>query len=146
MEKISNIVRGNSRVTSADVKSSSAVRPGALSFGRTVGESPAGPEKQEGSTASRANTIHSQMAEQRRSSNDRIVEQMADQFFMSRIRRPVDSAAVVEGETGGSVAAPEEHTEIENGGGARAMASLESDEVSAPVGYKPRGSYVNVRA
>ena len=55
MEKISNIVRGNSRVASVDMKNSSAVRPGVPAFGRSVGESPHVTDKTE-TTAMRAMT------------------------------------------------------------------------------------------
>ncbi|NJL24705.1 MAG: hypothetical protein HC902_05740, partial [Calothrix sp. SM1_5_4] len=87
MEKISNIVRGNARVASVDLKGGTAVRPGAPSYGRPVGESTGNPPK-EGTTASRAIAAQNEMNEQRRIGKDQIVEHLADQFFMSRVRRP----------------------------------------------------------
>jgi hypothetical protein len=141
VEKISNIVRGNSRVASVDLKSSSAVRPGVPSFGRPVGESPSGPER-EGTTASRAAALHSQMTEQRRGGTDRVVEAMADQFFMSRIRRPIDEDAAgpqVTKEVSPQVSTELTEADVDSVKG-------ETDQILQPSGYTPRGSYVDVRA
>jgi hypothetical protein len=155
MEKISNIVRGNARVSSADVKSSSAVRPGALSFGRDVGTS-TGPNDPAGTTASRAASLQSQMAEQRRSASDKekMVAQMSDSFFMSRMRRPEDGPGVdVRGPKRGEVLAKATQAraeaadeEVESSREDMNLAGLEPDEKVQPSGYTPRGSYVDVRA
>lgn len=162
MEKISHIVRGNSRVNSVDVKSSGAVRPGALTFGRDVGSSPgAATEGERGSTASRAASLQSQMADRRSSSHDRLVDDMADQFFMSRIRRPEDpEVQIAGGATAG--AGPAVNKPGGKAQASAAAAAKSSDEeaseelnlsgvdveekVQQPQGYQPRGSYIDVRA
>ena len=136
MEKISHIVRGNSRVASTDLKTSSAVRPGTPSFGRPVGESVAASEKV-GTTASRAVALHNELEDKKAHHNDHIVDQMADQFFMNRIRRPDpaedDSVKDVErGERGGDLSA--------------SMALHSEEELAPPAGYTPRGSFVDVQA
>ncbi|MBX3022572.1 MAG: hypothetical protein KF799_12945 [Bdellovibrionales bacterium] len=152
MEKISNIVRGNSRVSSVDLKSSSAVRPGTPSYGRPIGEASASPER-EGTTASRAAALNLQLREQRRSSvQDRVVENMADQFFMSRIRRPEDNQVSLP--KTGQIVGQEPVNGIEMGtspetrnAGEAQNANIEAHEVmDAPEDYTPRGSYIDVRA
>lgn len=134
MEKISNIVRGSSRVASTDLKSAPAVRPGAPSFGRPVGESPSAPERA-GTTASRAVALHSEMEQKRANSKDGVVAEMADQFFMSRIRRPDD-----EGE--GAIPGVDGKERGEDEVSANAV----EGELKQPSGFKPRGSYVDVHA
>lgn len=147
MEKISHIVRGNSRVTSADVKSSSAVRPGALAFGRDTGTSSAAPEGEKAlTTASKAATLQSQMADRRSSAQDRTVADIADQFFMSRIRRPEEPSVLQEPKAmGGAIKAqakaidPETTEELN-------LSGVAPDEMAQPSGYQPRGSFVDVQA
>lgn len=157
MEKISNIVRGNARVSSADMKGSSAVRPGVPAYGRPVGESSqTGPPAE--STASRAAALHNEMAEARRSrSQDNVVAQLADNFFMTRIRRPDEEV-----QAGGSAGGPQTQIQIQAPKRAIAKASevvpqmsdedievsaqTEAVETAQPSGYTPRGSYVNVQA
>ncbi len=128
MEKISQIVRGNSRVSSADLKNAAPVRPGAPSFGRPVGESTAVSHSPV-STAARAAALHAEITEQRRAHGpDKIVQQMSDQFFMSRIRRPEEDVETV---------SPDARMEAE---------MAEAPEMEEPVEYTPRGSYIDVRA
>jgi hypothetical protein len=144
VEKISNIVRGNSRVTSADLKSSSAVRPGVPTYGRPVGDSPPVQERA-GTTASRAAALQTEMSEQRHASNqDRLVTTMADQFFMSRIRRPEEEEPEVTGPP--RKEAPTVHADDDEQ--LHTVEAGDPQEVTAPVkkAYTPRGSYVNVHA
>ena len=134
MEKISNIVRGSSRVASVDVKGSAAVRPGAPSFGRPMGESSAGPLPAE-TTAARAVAIHNEMNEAKKvRSQDVMAAQLADSFFMSRIRRPADEEVTVT-----VPQPPVAKEEVE-------APEMEAAESGQPSGYVPRGSYVNVHA
>jgi hypothetical protein len=144
MEKISNIVRGNSRVASTDLKSSGAVRPGALAFGRPTGESPQVNDRGGETTASRAAGIQSDMNEMRKQhANDRVVSEMADQFFMTRVRRPDEEVA--------GPAAPKARMSAVKEEASDAMDEISGDqqagvEIGQPSGYVPRGSYVNVKA
>lgn len=116
MEKISHIVRGNSRVASTDLKNAAPVRPGTPSFGRPVGESTA-VNTNATSTAARAVAMHNEMQERKKVGGpDEVVQQMADQFFMTRITAPVDGPEVDE-----QPEAPKK-------------------------AYTPRGSFVDVRA
>ena len=145
MEKISQVVRGSPRVASVDLKSASAVRPGAPSFGRAVGESSFTPGR-ETSTAARATAIAAQMNE-RRSSAERVVDEMAERFFMSRMRTPED---VVERSTEAAVSGP-----VESSGAEEVVAAADEEFEAEPVptedsarrarGYMPRGSFIDVR-
>lgn len=128
MEKISHIVRGNSRVASTDLKNAAPVRPGTPSFGRPVGESTS-PGAHQASTAARAVALHNELLERKKVSGpDEVVQHMADQFFMTRIARPTEDNDV-------HVAPPVQ------------MEESEADtEAEGPKGYTPRGSYVDVRA
>ena len=89
MEKISQIVPSNPRMTAADLPKSGAVRPGAPGFGRQTGESRGGPVK-DVSTAERAMTAASSLADQRRAGESKIIDQLARDFFLSE---PVGPAA-----------------------------------------------------
>ena len=143
MEKISNIVRGNARVATTDVKSSGAVRPGALSFGRPIGESPQAPEAVP-STAMRTGAMFNEMTEARKArSHDRIVTDMADQFFMTRVRRPeeqIAAPAISKVKLSAQDVDTEAMDEITSEG------QQEAVEIGQPSGFVPRGSYVNVKA
>jgi hypothetical protein len=143
MEKISNIVRGNARVAAADVKSAGAVRPGALAFGRPIGESPEVTGRSE-TTAERAGHLQSAMTEARKArSNDRVVAEMADQFFMTRVRRPEEQVAAPvspRAKISRQEADAEAPDEVAGDGEAEAL------EAAQPQGFVPRGSYVNVKA
>lgn len=131
MEKISHIVRGSSRVASTDLKSASAVRPGTPAFGRPMGESVAITEKGE-TTAARATAINNEIAEHKKAGQqDQIVNQMADSFFMTRIRRPDDEVAVSKGK--------ESSEDVTLGEASEA-------EPTQPSGFTPRGSYVDYHA
>lgn len=133
MEKISHIVRGNSRVASVDLKNSSAVRPGVPTYGRPVGESSVGAEiAGAGTTAGRAVALHAQINESRRSGPDRVAEAIAEQFFMTRLRGPE-----LEG-------APTESVGSQGAGTAESSQEIISPEASAPSGYTPRGTFVDV--
>lgn len=139
MEKISNIVRGSPRVSSVDLKSSSAVRPGTPSFGRPIGESPAALDR-EGTTASRAAALHAQLNERRAGGPDRVVEQIADQFFINRLQAPKPNAIEVAEPKLSAKDVEELAAEFEDG------AQVQAEQVAQPSGYVPRGSYVDVRA
>ncbi|MGZ3721311.1 MAG: hypothetical protein ACXVA9_00190 [Bdellovibrionales bacterium] len=142
MEKISNIVRGNSRVASVDLKSAGAVRPGALTFGRPVGESPQVMDRGE-TTASKVTNLQNEMNEAKKQrSDDRVATQMADSFFMTRIRRPDDEiAAPAVPKTKLSAKASVETEAIDEISGEEQSGV----EIAQPSGFVPRGSYVNVR-
>lgn len=147
MEKISNIVRGSARVSSTDLKSSAPVRPGAPSYGRPVGETAPQVDRLS-STASRAVAIHNEMMENKRSSRqNEVVSQMADQFFMSRVRRPQEEDQVKLG-VSPEVVAPASERVAPNGGGvdSEVEATQAPQEDMPPVGFTPRGSFVDVRA
>lgn len=152
MEKISHIVRGSSRVSSADAKGSSAVRPGAPSYGRPIGESPQ-PSMQTESTAARAVALHNEMLDAKRArSQDHVVTALADQFFMSRIRRPEDEVALqpqtqqLQAPRKGAAKALAEAAEEQPDEEQMVSAERDSAEAAQPSGYVPRGSYVNVHA
>jgi len=132
MEKISRIVRGNSRVASTDLKSAAAVRPGMPSFGRPVGESTSAMSSST-TTAAKAVALHNEMLDRKKSGGDQVVQQMADQFFMTRIARPEEQMGDVQ-QPQPVAAAPIEPNE-----------SVE-EVAEQPKGYKPRGSFVDVRA
>lgn len=139
MEKISRVVRGNPRVSSTDLKNAAPVRPGVPSFGRPIGESTAA-NPSATSTAARAVALHKEMEEAKKArAEGAVVQQMADQFFMNRVRRPGEDE--VQGPP--AAGAPVHAAPVES----------EGDEISAdpiagepPKGYKPRGSFVDVRA
>ncbi len=147
MDKISGIVRGNSRVASTDVKSTSAVRPGAPSYGGPVGESGSRQELV-GTTASRAVALHNELMDNRRTAkNDQVVTQLADQFFMTKIKRPMEeqiempkisTAKLKELELSSPDEAPIEVAESE--------VSEDDSNIAVPVGFKPRGSYIDTHA
>lgn len=142
MEKISHIVRGNARVSSVDLKSGQAARPGAPTFGRPVGESPT-PSHREETTAARAAAIHQEMAEQKKQASadkEKIVAQMADSFFMSRVRRPADPVSVKAPEVSAQDADGDE-IDVDPRKG-----EPEDVQAAPSKSYTPRGSYVNVRA
>lgn len=162
MEKISGIVPRNGRTAQAvDTKNAAAARPGMPAFGRPAGVSTQAVAKTS-STASRAVALHKGMREAKEAiSQERVLNRQADDFFMSRVRRPedqpvsdgtpiaeapIDSAPVrgapVEG-------APISVSPIE--GNVRSTEELVLDGESVPLpdesrDYTPRGSYVDVRA
>lgn len=155
MEKISHIVRGSPRISSVDVKSSGAVRPGALAFGRDIGTNTLAPEGERNltTTATRAANMQLELNEKRHSGQSKVVEQMADQFFLSRMRRPEEPTL-----SQGQIRAPKElkatsvseGEESSDGESPAADLHLAGTDVvqdqSQPSGYQPRGSYVDVRA
>jgi hypothetical protein len=160
MEKISNIVRGNARVASTDPKSASAVRPGTPTYGRPVGESPE-PSEKYGTTASRAVALHNDQLDHRRTAKqDEVAAQMADSFFMTRIRRPQEQETEMEDmqpvsprRQAGPPVGVKNPKPIAGGvhGMAAAATAQSAEEAEAgddrpPVGFTPRGSYVDVRA
>lgn len=129
MEKISQIVRSNPRVAAVDVAKSGSVRPGAPGFGRQTGESRGGPAR-DITTADRAIIAANDLADQRRSSETKIVDQLARDFFMSKNDDLGPGTTLVSGPM-----TPTQPAAIQN-----AIADL------APDGYTPRGSFVDVRA
>jgi hypothetical protein len=148
MEKISRIVRGNSRVASTDLKSAAAVRPGAPSFGRPMGQSTsAGPSAQ--TTAEKAVALHNDMLAKKKTGGDQIVQSMADSFFMNRISRSTENEPGSNpGEVqAGPVEMPEDGIAVPIPTDQLVKASASDDDViDQPPGYKPRGSFVDVRA
>ena len=92
MEKISGIVPRNGRTAQAvDTKNAAAARPGMPAFGRPAGVSTQAVAKTS-STASRAVALHKGMREAKEAvSQERALNRLADDFFMSRIRRPADT-------------------------------------------------------
>jgi hypothetical protein len=150
MEKISRIVRGNARVATVDNKSAAPARPGMPAFGRPMGESTPVSAKAS-STASRAVALHKGLREAKEAaSQERAIGRLADEFFMSRVRRPGDEPAAVETAPGTApdiVAAPQ----IDEGVDAPSTEELMLDggSVETPKEareYTPRGSYVDVHA
>lgn len=146
MEKISGIVRSNSRVASTDLKSSSSVRPGMPSFGRPVGESTQANVNTE-TTASRAVALHNELLAKKKTGGDQVVQQMADSFFMTRIARPPEEPETSDVQ---AIAAPRpDTTEVSEVASTDDLvvskAKSEDEEDKQPVGYKPRGTYVDVR-
>lgn len=141
MEKISSIVRGNPRVSSVDMQQVAPARAGAPSFGRPVAESTGFTERP--STAQKAVAIHNQMIESKKAlAGDRTVQAMADQFFMSRVRRPEEQAAV------GAIAPklPAEGVSAKEDAGEDTISVSGPSEELLEAKYTPRGSYIDVRA
>ena len=139
MEKISGIVRGNPRVTTADSKSAAPSRTGMPSFGRPAGESTPALQKST-STAQRAVALHNGMTEAKKAvSQDRIISKMADDFFMSKgagKEVPVEEMLPM----------PMVTKEVANTDELVAL-DAEGSSVEAPARpYTPRGSFVDVRA
>jgi hypothetical protein len=135
MEKISHIVRGNARTAAVDLKGSSAVRPGAPAFGRPIGESPQSPVATE-TTAAKATAVLDQMNEKKKDNQrEHVAEQMADSFFMTRIRRPDEEPTKAIAKVGAKA-----ETDVDE------VADLRDSEAAPPTGFTPRGSYVDVRA
>ena len=126
MEKISGIIRGSARVASADTQKAPSARPGMPAFGRPVGESTAGVPVTS-STADRAVALHNGLTEAKKAvSQERVLSKMADEFFMSRVRRPEEREV--------------ETIEIQ-------VPEMHEQEIETPAQeYTPRGSFVDVRA
>lgn len=145
MEKISNIVRGSARVASVDMKSANPVRSGTPSFGGPVSESSV--VRRGGmTTADRAVALHTEMNEAKKVlQGDRTVANLADQFFMSRVRRPEEQKTAGPGgelpAVGTPVSAPIDGSDL-----AMDAVAGPADETVDLKGYTPRGSYVDVRA
>lgn len=139
MEKISSIVRGNSRVTTADSKSAAPSRTGMPSFGRPTGESTPALQKST-STAQRAVALHNGMTEAKKAvSQERIISKMADDFFMSKVN---PKEIPVEDMLPNPVITKEAANTDE-------LVVTDADEKSVEVParpYTPRGSFVDVRA
>lgn len=135
MEKISSIVRGNARVTTADNKNAPPARTGMPAFGRPSGESTAANPRMS-STAERAVALHNGMNEAKKAvSQERVVSQMADEFFMSR-GRPAEPTAEP------SFTPPIQTTSPREADGA----SFDGELEVVARDYTPRGSFVDVRA
>lgn len=136
MEKISGIVRGNARVKNADNKNAAAARTGMPAFGRPPGESTPASVKTS-TTASRAVALHNANIEAKKAvSQERVVAQMADDFFM-RTARPEE---VLQEAIPVDVPVMSSTNDL-------VMADVEAQEVQLPEkDYTPRGSFVDVRA
>ncbi len=151
MEKISGIVGGSRRVSSADVTQGPAVRPGAPSFGRPMGASTQG-SKDALTTAQKAIVEQQKMAENRRLSTQlpETVQQLADRFFM----HPAPQGAVApEGRIEVGLTPSHEMASAADGAGEwlgeeglGEGAGGPSGEVREPAEYVPRGSYIDVNA
>ncbi len=145
MEKISSIVRGSSRVASTDLKNSPAVRPGAPSYGRPVGETAPKVDRLS-STASRAVALHNEMIENKRTSrHTEVAAQMADQFFMNRLPRESLDEAISAPAPGVGAAPPKGIAPTVEALKTTALEPMAEDSLPPP-GFTPRGSYVDVRA
>ncbi len=145
MEKISRIVRGNSRVAAVDLKSAAPIRPGAPSFGRPVGESTALKSSMM-STADRAVAIHKELNEAKlANTHETIVQNMADRFFMDRMRQSQSDEGVSSEIPRVELSPPSEVqvSPIEEEG---QEASQEIDLAASSYSYTPRGSFIDVRA
>ncbi len=149
MEKISGIVRGSARVASTDLKSASAARPGMPSFGRPMGESTQANVSSE-TTASRAVALHNEMLGKKKTGGDQVVQQMADSFFMTRIRRPNEEPD--QGDVQAGATPMPDNSEVSELPKTddlvlqKAKQSDEEEKDKQPAGYKPRGTFVDVRA
>lgn len=145
MEKISGIVRGNSRVTTVDNKNAAPARPGMPAFGRPAGESTAASPKQT-STASRAVALHNGIQEAKKAmSQERVISNLADQFFMSRVRRPAEEIQAPAPQVGtevGEISLGAESTPTNE----LVLDGVQAKEAEAPKEYTPRGSFVDVHA
>ncbi len=143
MEKISSIVRGNSRVTTSDNKSASTARPGMPAFGREPGESTAASEKTS-STASRAVALHNGIVEAKKAmTQERVVAKIADDFFMSHGRRPGENVEATDLPVPVPKQLARSTDELVN------IGEVPEEEMPMPEpkkGYTPRGSFVNVLA
>lgn len=124
MQKISRIVPGSARVSGVDLKSASAVRPGAPSFGRPVGESTESVRDGQ-TTAQRANGLREEMETRRKGIGEQpeIVKNLTEQFFMQRSSLP------------GMEELPKEE-----------VVGAEPPPPSARKDFVPPGSYLNVEA
>jgi hypothetical protein len=78
-------------------------------------------------------------------SQDRVVSKMADDFFMSRIRRPADNVVA---NPGSEVSIPEMAAGVDEDVHSTDELVLAPDTQAPPEQheYTPRGSYVDVRA
>jgi hypothetical protein len=140
MEKISHIVRTNPRVASVDLKGAAPARAGAPSFGRPVTESSA-VRNAMATTAERASALHNEMTEAKKvMSSDRTISNLADQFFMSRVRRPEEMQAQGPGASESASASVHDAPADEP-----TLSSGPADE-TVEAAYTPRGSFVDVRA
>lgn len=157
MEKISHIVPGKPRVSTADVKSAAPVRPGTPSFGRPVGTSTAGTQDFM-TTAQKATELMTQQEEKRarEMKNAQLVQHAADQFFMSKGRSLAKSSEGRETEPRSEIGAmprmdlkpPALSNQVSVDGPREVGGEMPSEPelISPPEKYTPRGSYIDVRA
>ena len=83
------------------------------------------------------------MADHRRSSSDRVIEQMSDSFFMNKSMRPDEpTGPTVEPmiPVRGPIKA------LEAGSEDASFSDMASITAGMPEGYQPRGSILNIRA
>ncbi len=90
MEKISRILPSNARVTSADLRGGLTARSGMPNFGRDVNVPAAAQKQIDMDTQMRANLAHKEQMHMRNELNDpkaKIVQDMADKFFINNMKR-----------------------------------------------------------
>jgi hypothetical protein len=101
----------------------------------------------------RAAALQNQLSEHRKTSDDKTVAALADQFFMSRIRRPVDTdiqapvhATQMAHAASHSPRADDVEVKDSSADAAPESSAADINDETQPAGYKPRGSYIDVRA
>ena len=144
MEKISGILASSPRVTSADLKESGPIRPGAPGFGRAEGSSALRDRKNEVDVQRTSQAIQQTMQDWRgkETLHSNLAKEMSDRFFMQE-RPAAQAAAISAAEAHESELEPESVV-------AQSLSPLEpeSDEVESavPQGLYPRGSFIDYRA
>lgn len=131
MQKISSIIPSSPRVSGVDMKSAGAVRPGAPSFGRSMGESTE--VNRDGlTTAQKAVNLREEMDNRRRGIGEQpeIVQKMTEQFFLQKSSMP-DSFST---------------SELVNGEEADGSEAVALPPASSRKDYVPPGSYLSVEA
>jgi hypothetical protein len=145
MEKISRIVPGNSRVAAVDMKNAAPVRPGTPSFGRPLGESTMNQAKGL-STADRAVALHKEMNDRRMANTHQTIAQnMADRFFMNRLRQPAMEEPVDNVSMSGLSIGEEAETEVSMAPNEDVEDLVDPMLPESPT-YTPRGSFLDVQA
>lgn len=153
MDKISHIVGQSPRVASTDVKNAPAVRPGAPSFGRPIGESPrVSHEDGELSTAQRTGLLRDDLAEQKKLRlESKVALDTSNQFF-NRPENLIPTNKIPAPESQGKSNAPviramdEEPIPAHSGMEESLIEGDVGESRPSPSRYSPRGSYIDVRA
>jgi len=97
MQKISSILPANARVTTVDMKASGASRSGMPSWGREVGVTAAAEKKMQQEASAKAINQHNELMQHRKENADpnvKIVTELADKFFNSRLEKPTEEIAL----------------------------------------------------